>query len=316
MEDTRIRLLVLASASLAALLVGLLVTAPMGVIARIAEVQIERALAHQYDITIGRAGLRGPGTVLLRDIRIVRRAEMGAENTAPRPLPTEIDRLRLRIGLLSLVRQRPRADIRMQVDEGRLRASVAPAGSGHRFTATFDELELRRFQPLREAIGLPVQGRVNGTIALGYDADIRLDGGDLRLTIDNTILGPGDLHAEAFRPFGGFVPLPATRLGRITLTGTISGSDLAIDELTATGADVRFDVTGDAQLRDPLTATTIRLALVFSLNEDYVEDAGLAAALNLWPVLRQAQSGDGYALLLSGPIGNLPEPQPLRRREP
>lgn len=316
MEDTRIRVLILAAAFVGTLLAGLLLTAPMGVIARIAEVQLERALGHQFDISIGRVGLRGPGTVLLRDIRIVRRPGTDAAPDAPRPLPTEIDRLRVRVGLLSLVRGKPRAGLRMQVDDGRLDASVVPVGSGFRFTATFDELELRRFQPIREAIGLPVQGRVNGTITLGYDADVRLDGGELRLSIENTILGPGDLHAEAFRPFGGFVPLPATRLGRITLSGDISGSDLALEELTANGTDVRFDITGDAQLRDPLAATTIRLALVFSLNEEYVEDAGLAAALNLWPVLRQAQSGDGYALLLSGPVGNLPEPQPLRRREP
>lgn len=316
MEDVRIRRAAIAAAFLLALVVGLVLFAPHRVLTRIAEVQLEQALQQQYQVQIRQVTLRPPARLVVRDASIIRRPEADAAPDTPRPLPTNIDSVRARVGLFSLLRRQPRATVTIRMDDGEARLSLAPGdgGEGLYIQVTFDDLELRRIQPLRERLGLPIQGRVNGTVELAYDERMRLAGGEVDLEVSSTVLGPGEIHNEAFRPFGGFIPLPATRVGTIVLRTSIDGSDLGIDEFTATGADVRVEVGGEANLRDPLRASMVRLALTFSLSEEYVEEAGLGAALNLWPVLREAQTGDGYALLISGTLGNLGEPQPLRGR--
>lgn len=289
--------------------VGLLLTFPMGLVTRIIEAQAEKALDFRYDVEIERTRLWGFGGVKLVGVSL--------ESTAPLAegelrLPTEFDTVRARVRLLSLLGEGPpsvRGDVRIR--DGRVAfAYGAGEEEGSTVDITFEALELRHLDIIRQVTGMPMQGQVNGTVRLDYNEEQRLSGGSIDVTIPGLVAGPGAVKSDrAFAQIGGSLPLPATDLGTFTMVSGIERSTLDVQQLVARGTDIQLEVAGRVELRDPLRASRVALQLLLALDATYVEEAGLGSVIGRIDLLQRAQTSRGYELSLNGVLGNLrPEP--------
>lgn len=294
------KLLLFGAAFAVVFVVGLRLTFPMPLVSRVIEAQAEKASGFAYDIEIGRTRFSGLLGVKLSDVTIASTAPLAEGEVR---LPIRIDSLRARVGLWSALRRDPRvrADIRM--DEGRIRVNYGPGDEVAReVRVELFDVQLSRFDIVRQRVGMPVVGAASGTLLLQYEDGWRLDGGNLELGIAGLVFGPGAIRSEMFRQFGGSVPLPATDLGNVVIRTPIEGSDIAIQQFEASGSDVRLTVGGQVQLRNPRSTSRLDLSIDFQLDGAYVEEAGLGAVLGL-PEVQRLQLGDGYALAVSGPLG-------------
>lgn len=292
-----------------AFLVGLRLTFPMSLVTRMIEAQIEEASGYELDAEIGGSRFSGIVGIRLRDVSL-RPAGEGEEGEVV--LPLELDSVRVTASPLSLIRRNPslRADIR--IDDGRIRAAYEPGSESTTIRATLFDVELRRIPQVRDFTGLPATGEVSGTVVLEYGEGWQLSGGNIELGVEALVFGPGDIESQMFRQFGGSVPLPATRFGNVVLRVPIEGTNVTIEQLEASGADVRLDASGEVHVREPMRTSRVDVDFSFQLDGNYVEAAGLGAVFGL-PELQRLQSGDGYAFAISGPLSR-PSIVPASRR--
>lgn len=290
--------------------IGLRLTFPMGLVTRVVEAQIEKATNFRYDVQIERTRFSGIAGVRLIDVTIQSNAPLEEGEIR---LPIRIDSIKARVGLLSAISGSPRVRADIRVDEGRIRVNYGPGDeAATEIRVELFDVQLSKFDPIREIVGMPVVGATSGTLLLAYGDDWRLEGGNLELGIAGLVFGPGSIRSEMFRQFGGAVPLPATDLGNVVIRTPIEGSDITIQQFEASGTDVRLTVGGEVQLRNPRNTTRLGLNIDFQLDGTYVEEAGLGAVLGL-PEVQRLQVGDGYALTVSGPLGR-PSIAPAARR--
>src|SRR5690554_567873 len=100
------------------LLVGFFALMPRCSLGYIAEAQLEKGTRFQYDVHVGGAALSGINGVKASDIRLRSRVEV-SENVAPGTL--EIESLKVKAGLLSLLRRQPAARARIDFPTGHAR---------------------------------------------------------------------------------------------------------------------------------------------------------------------------------------------------
>jgi len=280
-----------------AFVVGVFVTLPMGLVARIVEAQAEKATGFQYDVTVERARLAFGGVKLI-GVEVAERPVVGTLISEP----LAFDSVKATVSPLSALGGL-RATVELRSGEGRLRAQVRPADEGGRAVQLdFFAFELGNLAALRAKIGLPLTGAMSGTIMLDYSTENRLRGGNVEVGIESLTLGPGEFRSAAFRQFGGSVPLPLTRFGNLIVRAPIEASSVQVTEFRAEGADVRIDASGEIELRNPMVTSRVNLSVQLGVDGNYVETAGLGAALAL-PDVQRLQTGDGFALSLSGPLG-------------
>lgn len=280
-------------------IVGLRLTFPMKLVTSVIEAQAEAALDFEYDIEIERTRFAGLAGVKLIDISIESTAPL--ENDEEIRVPMRFDSARVRVGLLSALRGNPRVRADLRLGDGQIRADFGPTDEGRALTVDLFDVELRGIAPVRAAVGLPVQGATSGTFQLTWTDDWRITGGNLEVGVAGLVFGPGNLEAEAFEQFGGFIPLPATDFGNVVIRAPIEGSDVRVDQFEASGTDIRLNASGVVQLRTPRPTSRVTLSIEFQLDGGYVEEAGLGAVL-ADSSMQRLQVGDGFALSITGPF--------------
>lgn len=282
--------------------VGLLLTFPMGLVARVIEAQAEKALGFDYDVEIERVRFSGLVGVKLIGVTI--------ESTAPLRegevrMPTEIDAVRVRVSPLSLLSGTPTVRAVVRVDDGRIRVEYGGHEGGTAIDVGFEAVELSSLDIIRQTTGMPMQGTLNGTVRLEYGDENRLAGGNIELNMPQFIVGPGHIRHDELRQVGGSIPIGAADLGATSIRLPIDGSTVSVEEFTANGSDIRIDATGRIELRDPMRASRVAVSMTLALDESFVEENALGSPLGMVPVLQRAQTRDGYALMMSGLLGNL-----------
>jgi type II secretion system protein N len=289
---------------------GLLLTFPMGIVTRVAEAQTEKALGFKYDVHIGGTSLSGLNGVKATDVDIAPVEAATAEG--PR-LPLHIERVRVSAGLLALLRGKLSATVEAEFRSGSLVARYLPGETNpHRIELDVFDVDLRDIDLIRQRIGMPLSGVVRGNVNLEYNAEARLGGGDVNLSVSPLVLGPGSVKAPALRILEGGVPLPATQFGTVAIRAAISESDLTIESFESDGSDVQLSASGRVQLRDPMKASVASLDLRFHIDDAYKDKAGLGAVFGTVPWLQRASCGEGwYGIKVAGPIGRLGPPAPL-----
>lgn len=283
--------------------IGLILTFPMGLVSRVIEAQAEEALGFDYDVEIERVRFSGIVGVKLIGVTL--------ESTSPLRegevrLPTEIDAVRVRVNPLSLLSGTPSVRAVVQVDDGRIRVGYGGHEDGTAIDVDFEALEMSSLDIIRQSTGMPMQGALSGTVRLEYDDENRLAGGNIDLAIPQFIIGPGHIrNEEALRQVGGSIPIGAANLGPTAIRMPIDGSTVSVEEFSAAGSDIRIDATGRIELRDPMRASRVAVSMTLALDEGFVEANALGSPLGMVPVLQRAQTRDGYALMMSGLLGNL-----------
>lgn len=278
--------------------IGLRLTFPMKLVTSVIEAQAEAALDFEYDIEIDRTRFSGLAGVKLFGISIESTTPLEEEEVR---VPMRFDSAHVRVGILSALRGNPRVRADLRLGDGQIRADFGPNDSGRGLKVELFDVELRGIAPVRAVVGLPTQGAASGTFELTWTEDWRITGGNVEVGVAGLVFGPGNLEAEAFEQFGGFIPLPETDFGNVVIRAPIEGSDVRVDQFEASGTDIRVNAGGVVQLRTPRPTSRVNLSIEFQLDGGYVEEAGLGAVL-ADSYMQRLQVGDGFALSITGPF--------------
>ena len=287
--------------------VGSLLMFPMGIVSRVIEAQTEKALGYKYDVSLEKTTLSGLPAVSLHNLQLL---PLGGTQEGPK-LPIKVEKARISLGLFSLLRGKPAAEVTLTFPSGEIVSRLIP-GDGYRAEVDFFDVDLRDLDIIRQKLGLPVSGAVRGNMTFELDAERRLQGGEINLSIAPLVIGPGALKAAATKSLEGGIPLPATALGTVSFRANIKESDIVIDALESDGKDIKLASNGKIQVREPFKASSVQLDLRFLIEEDYKERAGLGGLFGMMPVLQRASCGEGwYGLRVSGSVARLGPPSPL-----
>lgn len=281
------------------LFIGLRLTFPMGLVARVVEAQAEKALDFKFDVEIDRARFSGIAGVKLSGVTISAVDNVNDEGVAR--LPLTLDAVRVRVAPLSVLRGSPTVRADIHHGDGRIRARYAQSGEARSIEVQLFEVALGEIRPLVQKLGVPFTGVASGTVQLEYADGWRPESGDVELSIAGLTFGPGRIRSDALRQVGGEMELKQTDFGNLILRAPIDGSDVQIQQFEASGTDIRFDATGQIQLRTPFRTSRADVNLSFQLDGEYVEEAGLGALLGMDQV-RRLHVGDGYAMSIAGPL--------------
>jgi len=194
---------------------------------------------------------------------------------------------------------------------------VSDSEASRRFDLQLDQVNPGAIPQLASAIGLPLSGRLSGSINLELpEANLAKAEGTVELTAEDLVLGDGKAKIQ------GLIELPELHMGAFKLKGEVASGRLKLDECAAQGRDVDLSLVGSLRFRQKFENSIADLDLKFSFAEKYKTQSDLTKALfgqadskvpGLFDTATSsvlAKQDDGsYAARLSGPLHRL-KPKP------
>lgn len=287
------------------LLIGFFALMPRRSLGYIAEAQLEKGTRFQYDVHVGGAALSGINGVKASDIRLRSRVEV-SENVAPGTL--EIESLKVKAGLLSLLRRQPAARARIDFPTGHARVFARQSKTGSALELQFFDVSLMELGILRDKARIPLRGTLRGTIDAELDAENLLVDANIDMNVLNLVLGPrvitgSDLPAEVGRFFSGEITLPALHAGDILARASMNEDGVfEIQELLGQGDDLRLSGEGRMIPKAPFNRSELAMQLSVAIDPEWVDRAQIGALISGVPMITQAQQGDNLVFALTGPL--------------
>ena len=216
--------------------------------------------AGELSISLLRRGIRADNVI------------MRTRPTRPTDKPSRyvLDVVKVNVGLLGLLFQRPTYSFAIEAFHGTIDGSARVTLTDNHYTIEAVGLELGAIQGLQTALGPPLEGKVEGKLDL--DAPGRLlanSSGSIEVNIDEAIFGDGkgklSIPGDPFLAQG--VTIPKIRLGKVVGALSIDKGKAHIDNLRVHSADVDITVEGYVDLRDPLPSSQLHLFLRFKLSD-------------------------------------------------
>ena len=290
---------------------ALFITQPRAYLARMVEAQIESQTRFAYDATIDRVALRWPLGVRIDGVELrstTPRAATPGGGPPPRHV-TRVDRIKVRAGLLSLLRRRPNVSAAVRIDDGRADVQLRSGADQRDIRLALNDIDVRNLGVVADRVGMPVRGTLRGSVHLATSPAGQVLDGTVDINVLNTSVGPGGLPntilpADMRQFYAGNIPLPqAVHIGDILLRAGLDDGTITLTDFAFDGNDVRGGATGSITLRQPRPSSTLDLAIRIALSPEFVESAGLGVTLDSIPAVQQAQSNDELAFELRGRLG-------------
>jgi type II secretion system protein N len=179
---------------------------------------------------------------------------------------------------------------------------------------TLDSIDLGQVGPLVELLGVPLAGKLGGTIHLKLPkGKTSKASGTVQLEGQAVAVGDGKAKLK------GQLALPRIELGPLTMSAEAKEGILKIQKLTAAGRDVDLQGEGRITLRDVVTESLSDVLLRFRINDSYrgkndvtkslfgAPGSSAPALFELAdPKIKQSKRADGfYGWQMRGPLGRL-----------
>lgn len=222
-----------------------------------------------------------------------------------RPITARIDRATVHVGLFGLLFGRANGDISIEGMGGTVEATFESTISGTRPGLRKLKLETKGVRanevgPLVQAIGLPVQGRLDTTVELEIpDGQITRATGRATLTLAG--LKIGDNVAQFQIPGFGGVTIAQIDAGSLAGNITIRDGNATIERIGARSRDLNLALSGRIELRADPAQTGINLLTRFQLTDEFrnknEQSQRIMMVLDMVPDLRAARGQDGMIAL-------------------
>jgi type II secretion system protein N len=237
-----------------------------------------------------------------------------AEDGKPREARVvKIDEIHARVSLLRLLFGTLRISFGGDVFGGKLSGSTSDADGARSVDVELDAVDVGDLPAFREMVGLPLQGKLSGTIQLELpESKFSKAEGKIELTIVDLAIGDGKAKIR------DTIALPKLEAGELTLEASASEGRLKLDKLAANGKDIELDADGAIRLRDPVETSLAELSLRFKFSDAYKKKNDTTKALfgdpgspipglfDLDPKNKRAKRPDGfYGFRLTGPLSKL-----------
>lgn len=179
---------------------------------------------------------------------------------------------------------------------------------------TLDSIDLGQVGPLVTLLGLPLEGKLGGTIHLKLPKGKATKGsGTVQLEAQSVAVGDGKAKIK------GALALPRIELGPLSLTAEAKDGILKIQKLSAAGRDVDLQGEGRISLRELATDSLCDIQIRFRINDAYRSKNDVTKSLfgapgstapPLFeladPKIKLSKRGDGfYGWQVRGPLGHL-----------
>jgi len=228
---------------------------------------------------------------------------------------------------------------KMQIDEATVRYQMLPALIGHSdlnfdvyafggeasgsfdmngkdraIDVTLDSVDLGEIDPIVQVLGIPVQGKLSGTVRLMLPEGKAAKGnGAVSLEASGVSVGDGKAKLK------GALALPKIDVGTLTLAADAKDGALKITKLAAGGKDVELQGDGRITMRDSMGDSLCDANVRFKINDAYRSKSDITKSLfgapgsnapALFeladPKIKQSKRADGfYGWTLRGPLARL-----------
>jgi type II secretion system protein N len=181
------------------------------------------------------------------------------------PSEMKIDEVTARISLLPLLIGNRDVSFHAKAFGGSVDGSFDDHGEKEKdFAAKIDSVDVGQLTPLVDAIGLPMEGTVSGSIQIEMpEGKASKANGTVSIETDGLAVGDGKAKLK------GALALPRVNVGALTLTGEAKDGVLKISKVSAGGKDVEIQGDGRIQLRESAMESTCDLNVRFKINDAY-----------------------------------------------
>lgn len=209
-----------------------------------------------------------------------------------------IRRANARIGLLSLLGGDTDIDYALELDGGgTLEGNYAKSEESLHIEADIQRVDLRRVGLIRDAIGLPMTGRLEGNIDLTVGAEAAATEGSADLTIRNLSVADGETALQIDGLGSSGLTLEQMNLGTLRLRAEVERGAARIQELHADGEHAEIWGTGSVRLVQPLQLSSVDMLFRINFEDAYKTSSprmeGLFALLEVNPQIRPARTPNG-----------------------
>jgi type II secretion system protein N len=175
-----------------------------------------------------------------------------------------LDEVTVRYAILPALFGGSRLDFGVQAFGGDAHGSLGTRGDDRTVDLTVDSMELSKIPPLTGLLGVPFDGKLDGT------ARLRLPDGKMskaagQVAFDAKSLAVGDGKAK----IQGALAMPRVEVGPLLLTADAKEGSLRLTKLSASGKDVDVQGEGRISLRDDLSESTLDVQIRFRINDAY-----------------------------------------------
>jgi len=269
----------------------------------------QRASGGQYECQIDDISGYWLSGVRLKGVRLT-----SAPAEPGKPMRSlEFDEIRIRYGLLPAFVGSREISFDVFGMGGEASGTYEVRGKDVSVDVAVDALNIGQFSPLVDFIGVPLKGRLTGTIHLILPDGVTSKGaGAVALTGKDVSVGDGKAKLK-----GAPLALPPMEVGTVNVAAEAKGGVLKVTKIVAGGKDLELQGDGRLLLRDSLLESSCDLQIRFKVNDGFRSKNDITTSLfgapgsNIPPLLelgdpriKQAKRADGfYAWTMHGPLG-------------
>ncbi|HEY1692442.1 MAG TPA: type II secretion system protein GspN [Polyangiaceae bacterium] len=227
----------------------------------------------------------------------------------------QIDEATIRYSVLGALIGNSDVDFDVYAFGGEVSGSYDVSGKDKSLRLNLDTVDIGQLDPVVQLIGVPMQGKVGGTIHMTLpDGKLSKANGSIALEIKGLAVGDGKAKLK------GALALPKVDVGTFTLAAEAKDGTLKLTKMAAGGKDVELQGDGRVTLRDGGVSDSLFDGQVrFKINDVYRSKNDITKSLfgapgsnapALFeladPKVKQSKRADGfYAWTLRGPLGRL-----------
>jgi type II secretion system protein N len=197
-------------------------------------------------------------------VRIISAPSVKPDGTKGPPSEFAVDRVAARVALLPLLIGRVTIHFSADLLGGTLSGSTRKSGDDRSLSLELSDLSVGEIGPLVEVIGLPLTGRLGGTVDLTLpEGKMAKATGSIELTLQDLSVGDGKSKIK------DTIALPRMVVGDLELACDIAEGRVTITKLAAAGNDLDFNADGKITLREKLAESQADLYLRFRFSDKY-----------------------------------------------
>jgi len=242
----------------------------------------------------------------------VAEATAGGDAAKPqRPKVMVIDQAHGSISLLRLLFGTLHVSFGADAFGGELSGYTSDADGSRKLEVELDELDFGQAPLFGDAVGLPLSGKLSGTIDLLLpEGKLSKADGKISLKVEGLAIGDGKAKIR------DTIALPRVDAGELVLEAESVNGQLKITNLSAKGPDLELQSEGSLRLRDTFDSSILSLGLRFKFTDKYTNknevtrglfgSGGTPGLFDLDPKNKRAKRPDGfYGWRASGSISHL-----------
>ena len=270
----------------------------------------QRATGGQQEMQIDEMSGYWLSGVRVRGVRLL----TATTDPSKPPGKIEIDEASVRYSILSALIGNTGIGFDVFAFGGEASGSYDVRGKDKAIDVTLDSVDLGGVDPLVQMLGVPVQGKLSGSVKLTMPEGKPSKGsGTVSLEASNVAVGDGKAKIK------GALALPKIDVGTLTFAAEAKEGSLKITKLVAGGKDVEVQGDGRITMREALNDALVDAQVRFKINDAYRNKSDVTKSLfgtpgsnvpALFeladPKIKQAKRADGfYGWTLRGTISHI-----------